>query len=236
MAQSKKTKAKKKSPKVSPAKTKNPRNKAKGKETRAKILEAARHIFSNYAYRSATIRMIGKLAEIEHPLISYYFPNKADLFITVLKETIERQHKVESEWLDEVKAMTTERGLSVFIDHQLDFFRQHPEVFCIIALNKVQFEDGEQIPGYRLFQESIESTVKTFMEKVPMIAPEFEVEMYCRTLLNHLTNFLGASKFHASIMNMDPTSIQYLNWVKDATLYVFLPRLKMMVKRAIPNA
>ena len=152
--------------------------------------------------------------------------------MSVLKEALEKQQKAESEWLDEVRAMSPDRGLSVFIDHQLDFFRRHPEVFCIIALNKIQSEDGEQIPGYRLFQVSIESTVKNFMEKVPMIAPEYEVEMFCRALLNHLTNFLGASKFHASIMNLDPTSIQYLNWVKDTTLYVFLPRLEMMVKRA----
>ena len=176
--------------------------------------------------------MIGKLAEIEHPLISYYFPNKADLFISVLEEAIERQQKMESKWLDEVRKMIPARGLSIFIDHLLDFFRQNPEVFCIIALNKVQSEHGESIPGYSLFKDSIESTVKTFMKKVPMNSPEYEVEMFCRTLLNHLTNYLGASKFHASIMNLDPNSIQYLNWVKDATLYIYLPRLEMMVKRA----
>jgi len=232
MSQSKKSRTKTKSAKVTPAKNKKPKSKGKKKETREKILSAARQVFCNYPYHSATIRMIGKLAEIEHPLISYYFPNKADLFISVLKEATEKQQKAESEWLDEVKSMRTARGLSIFIDHQLDFFRRHPEVFCIIALNIIQSEDGEPIPGYQRIEDSIKTTVRNFMEKVPMNAPEFEVEMFCRAIMNHLTNFLGASKFHASTMNLDPNSIQYLNWVKDATLYIFLPRLEMMVRRA----
>lgn len=193
---------------------------------------AAKHVFSNNPYHTASIRMIGKLAKIEHPLISYYFPNKADLFVSVLKEIAERQKKTEAEWLEEVKLMTPTRGLSVFIDHELDFFRQYPEIFCILALNFVQSDDSDPIPGYQLIQDSINASVRTFMEKVPMNAPEFEVEMFCRTLMNFLTNFLGASKFHASIMNLDPGSIQYLNWVKDAALYVFLPRLEKMVRRA----
>jgi TetR/AcrR family transcriptional regulator len=232
MTRSKKKPAKKAPTKTSPAKTKKSQSKGKKKETREKILAAARNVFSNYPYHSATIRMIGKLAEIEHPLISYYFPNKADLFISVLTEATQKQSRAESEWLDEVKAMSTTRGLSVYFDHQLDYFRRNPETFCIIALNVVQSENSEPIPGYHLIQDTINSTVRTFMEKVPMNAPEYEVEMFCRTLSNHLISFLGAAKFHAPAMKMDPNSIQYLNWVKDTALYTFLPRLKMMVKRA----
>ena len=232
MAQAKKSPVKKRSAKAAPDERIKPHSKGKKKETREKILAAARHVFSNYPYHSATIRMIGKLAEIEHPLISYYFPNKADLFISVLKEATERQNETEKTWLEEVKSMPTNRGFSILIDHQLDFFKQYPEAYCIMALNIVQSGDSEPIPGYHLIQDSMNSTVRHFIEKVPMMVPEYEVEMFCRGFANHWINFLGASKFHASIMNLNPTSIQYLNWVKDTALYVFLPRLKMMVKRA----
>ena len=231
MPRSKKTPVEPKAVQGKPASTKKPRNKTKGKETRAKILAAASHIFSNYAYRSATLRMIGKEAGIEFPLISYYFPNKADLFLTVLKEAIDRQQAAEIEWFEEVKSMSPARGLSVYIDHMLDFIRSHPEVFCIIALNKIQSENAEPLPGYDLIQGTIEASVKNFMEQVPMVAPEFEVEMFCWTVVNHFTNYLGAARFHASIMSLEPDSIQYMNWVRDATLYVFLPRLEMMVQR-----
>ena len=54
------------------------------KVTRLKLLKAARKIFAQYAYHVASIRMIGKEAKIDYPLISYYFPSKAVLFEAVL--------------------------------------------------------------------------------------------------------------------------------------------------------
>ena len=43
------------------------------KVTRLKILKAARKVFAQRAYHAASIRMIGKEAGIDHPLISYYY-------------------------------------------------------------------------------------------------------------------------------------------------------------------
>ncbi len=53
--------------------------------------------------------MIGKLAEVEHPLISYYFPNKAALFVAVVEEVIDKHTKLEREWLKEIASMPTVR-------------------------------------------------------------------------------------------------------------------------------
>jgi len=227
MTQSKKSPARK-----LPVKNKKPRIRGTKIETRGKILAAARHVFSNHPYHSATIRMIGKLAEIEHPLISYYFPNKAELFISVLEEFVGRQAQMERQWLEEVKSMTPARGFAVFLDFRLDYFRLHPEEFRIFALNMVQSEDTEPIPGYDLIQRAINESVKNFIEIVPLSAPDYEVDMFCRVMLNCMVNFLGASNFHASLMKLDPNSIQYLNWVKDTTLYTLLPRFEMMVKQS----
>ncbi len=231
MAQSKKSPARKMPVKAKRTKGEKPHTKGTKTETRDRILAAARHVFGNFPYHSASIRAIGKLAEIEHPLISYYFPNKADLFLVVLGEVLKKQHHLEKQWLEEVKAMTPARGLSVFLDHQLDHYRLHPEVLHITALNMVQAENSEPIPGYDLIRNGIEGSVRIFMETVELSAPEYEIEMFCRVIFNHLLNFLGASKFHAASMKMDPSSIQYLNWVKDAALYTLLPRLEMMVKQ-----
>ncbi len=86
------------------------------------------------------------------------------------------------------------------------------------------------------FQDVMTTTVRRFIEMIPMNVPEYEVEMFCWGLLNHWTYFLGAAKFQASMINLNPNSIQYLNWVKDMTLYLFLPRLKMMAKRVDSSA
>jgi len=230
MAQAKKSPAKAKR-----AKGEKPHSKGTKTETRDKILTAARHVFSNYPYHSASIRTIGKLAKIEHPLISYYFPNKADLFQAVFGEVLKNQHQLEKKWLEEVKSMSPARGLSIFLDHHLDNYRLHPEILHMIALNMIQSEDSEPIPGYDLIQNAIDGSVQIFMETVELSAPEYEIEMFCRVMMNHMVSFLGASKFHAASLKMDPSSIQYLNWVKDAALYALLPRLKMMVKRRGSN-
>ncbi len=232
MTQSKKSTAKKASTKSTPAPRKKPQSKGTKTETRDKILAAARYVFCNYPYHSASIRLIGKLAEIEHPLISYYFPNKAELFISVLQAILKKQAQETLLWLEEVALMSPARGLAVYFDHELEFYRQYPEAYNIIALNIVQAENAEPIPGYYLIEEATKESIKNFIEKVNLNAPEYEVEMFCRVLSNHLVSFLGASKFHASIMNLDPNSIQYYNWVKDTALYTLLPRLEMMVKRA----
>ena len=113
-------------------------------------------------------------------MISYYFPNKAKLFIAVLEEFVGRQAQMERQWLEEVKSMTPARGFAVFLDYQLDYFRLHPEEFRIFALNMVQSEDTEPIPGYNLIQRAINESVKNFIEIVPLSAPGYEVDMFCR--------------------------------------------------------
>ena len=122
-------------------------------------------------------------------------------------------------------------GMSVFIDNLLDVFRRYPQLFRIIALNKTQSEETETLPGYHLIQGTVEASVKKIMEKIPMVAQEFEVVMLCRTFMNHFINYLGSAKFHASVMNLEPDSIQNMNWVKDAALFIFLPRMEMMLQR-----
>ena len=56
--------------------------------TREKILAAAKKVFAQHPYSTASIRMVGKTAEIDHPLISYYFPTKAELYEGALARRI----------------------------------------------------------------------------------------------------------------------------------------------------
>ncbi|MCP4749869.1 MAG: TetR/AcrR family transcriptional regulator [Proteobacteria bacterium] len=212
-------------------KGKRPKSKGNKKETRDKILKAARQIFSSYPYHTASIRMIGKLAGIEHPLISYYFPSKADLFRSVMEELIENRYQEERRWLEIAKTMKTARGFSVFLDNVLDHYRRHPEVFHIVSLNMVQSVDSEPIPGYDLIKNFMQASIRNFTEIVDLSVPDHEVEMFARAMSMQLIGFLGGANYFASLMNMDPDSIPYYNWVKDTLLYTLLPRLEQMVGR-----
>jgi AcrR family transcriptional regulator len=210
----------------------NKKPKAKGlkKETKEKILAAARHVFSNYPYHAASIRTIGKLAGIEHPLISYYFPNKADLFRAVMEEVAAAYIAEEKKMFERIKTMSPERGFALFLDLKLDFFRQRPEIYRLMALNLIQSVDDDPIPGYDLIQKSINTSIKNFTEIVQLRVSEYEVDMLARSMFSYMVDFPGAASIHASLLNMDPESFLYLNWVKETILYTTLPRLKLMVQ------
>ena len=115
---------------ISPSKTKPqkkrpaiPNKKGRQKKsTREKILEAATQVFADYPYYTASIRMIGKAAEIDHPLINYYFPTKAALFEEVLKISTEKYYLANISWFDGLAKLGPEKGLSLYIDRFFDLF------------------------------------------------------------------------------------------------------------------
>ncbi len=223
-------KDKNKKVKTTPKKTK-PGSKGKKKETRDKILKAAQQVFANYPYHTASIRMIGKLAEIEHPLISYYFPSKADLFRSVLTELNEYRSQMEESWSDEVKQAGPARGLSLFLDHVLDDFRNRPGLLHIISLNLSRPTDSDPIPGYDLIQKFVESSVQSSIKLAGLGVSLHEWEMFSRTMTTLLIGYLGASSTYAPLIGKAPDSILYYNWVKDTIIYTLLPRLELMVKK-----
>jgi AcrR family transcriptional regulator len=107
--------------------TRKPENrKPVKKATRSKILKAARKVFAQYAYHSASIRMIGKEAGIDHPLISYYFPSKAVLFEAVLQDIVQEWHKANQSWFDGLEKMSPEAGLSLYLDRLIGYSRKQP--------------------------------------------------------------------------------------------------------------
>ncbi len=83
------------------------------KATRLKILKAARKVFAQYAYHAASIRMIGKEAGIDHPLISYYFPSKAKLFEAVLADIVQEWNTANQDWIEGLDQMHPEAGWPV---------------------------------------------------------------------------------------------------------------------------
>ncbi|MBW2412628.1 MAG: TetR/AcrR family transcriptional regulator, partial [Deltaproteobacteria bacterium] len=172
------------------------------KETRAKILRAARSVFSEHPYHTASIRMIGKAAGLDHPLVSYHFRNKAELFEAVLADICEDYFAATTRWFKGLHGLGPEQGLALFIDRLLIFTRVHPEAFRILLLNMVQAHDSGIIPGYRFIQELFDRTTQTLKETVPMRASDDEIEMFRRNFNALLINYLGASTYYAGMLGM----------------------------------
>lgn len=197
--------------------------------TREKILEAATQVFADYPYYTASIRMIGKAAKIDHPLINYYFPTKAALFEEVLKRVTEQYYVANISWFEGLRELGPEKGLSLYIDRFLDFALQHPKAFRIITLNLVSAEETGIIPGYQQIQDFFARTTHTFTQAIPLSGSKQDIEMLTTSFNTLAINYLGASTYYAGILGMQPGSRQYMQWVKDSLIYMILPGLKQLL-------
>lgn len=197
--------------------------------TRAKILEAATRIFADYPYYSASIRMIGKAAGVDHPLVNYYFPTKAALFEEVLKNATETYYSANISWFEGLAELGPEKGLSLYIDRFFEFALENPKALRIITLNLVQAEDAEIIPGYRQIQNFFAKTAKTFTQTIHLNASKRDIEMLTTNFNTLAINYLGAGPYYAGILGMTPGSRQYQQWVKESLIFMILPKLKQLL-------
>ena len=221
---------KKKSKKKSP-KTQDPGPKRNKKvATREKILEAAKRVFAEHPYSTASIRMVGSAAGIDHPLISYYFPTKADLFEAVLEEIAETYCQASTSWFEGLEALSLFHGLSLYIDRMLDFTSDHPEALRIVSLNLAQPEQSEIIPGYGQMQRLLTRNTETFRKVAALRSSTREIRMFMESFNALVINYLGASTYYAGILGMNPRGPAYRRWVKEALLFLFLPRLRQLIR------
>jgi len=214
---------------TAPVKTGRP--KGKKEETRNRILEAATQVFARHPYQSAGLRLISQQAEVDHPLISYYFGSKAELFKTVLNRMIKQRLELQKTWFAAVKPMSAIRGFSLFLDYILEDYRQRPGLFHIASLNYQLADHDNLIPGHDQIEEFIRTDVSNLKERLELDVPDHEAEMFIRAMSMLLIGFLGRAGSQAKMMGMEPDSIVYFNWVKETVLFTLLPRFKLMVQK-----
>jgi len=206
--------------------------KCKRNETREKILDAAQQVFTIYPYHSAGIRMISELAGVDHPLINYYFGSKADLFRAVISRMRGQRIELQKNWLANVRNMGPTRGFSIFLDFVLEDYRKRPGLLHLVSLNFRQVDPENPIPGFELIEDYVQTEIDNIKASLGLKIPDHEAEMFIRVMVTLQINFLGGARNHAKTMNMDPDSIIYFNWVKEAILFTLLPRWRLMVQQA----
>jgi TetR/AcrR family transcriptional regulator len=101
----------------------------------ARILDAAVEVFATYGYRGATIDEIADRAGISKPNLHYYFERKKDLYLAVLRRTLEIW-LVPLRELDRNGDPATEIGN--YIAHKVDLSRQFPAASRVFANEIVQ--------------------------------------------------------------------------------------------------
>jgi AcrR family transcriptional regulator len=225
-----KTKASPKKTRKTRSKPLSPAGKSRQKvANRDKILEAAKRVFSEYPYSAATIRMVGEEAEIDHPLITYYFPTKAELFEAVVEDTAETFVQASISWYQGLEHLSVSKGLSLYLDRLFAFTSKHPEALGIPAVNLAKPKGAETIPGYKQMQWYLTRNTETFRKFAPLRGPTREIRMFVKTFNTMIINYLGAANYHARTLGMNPGSPAYRKWVKDAMHFLFLPRLRQLI-------
>jgi AcrR family transcriptional regulator len=201
----------------------------KKKTTREKILKGAIHVFSNYPYYAASMRMIGKAAGIKHPLVNYYFPSKAALFEAVIEHVTDEYYQANISWFAGIEKLKPEEGFGLYMDRFFDFAAKHPSALRIISLNMVQPEEYDDIPGYDRVREFFAKTKQNFIDAIPMQGAADDIEMFLNSFNTLAINYLGAGAYYASIMGIEPGSSEYLKWIKKTLMFILLPHLKRII-------
>ncbi len=203
--------------------------KGKGHITRNKILNAALKVFSQYPYKSASMRMIGKESGVDHPLISYYFLSKAELLNAVLAKIFTSLDKAKEKWFKGLEKENPSKGFSIFLDRVLSYSLHNPESFRIFALNMVMNNKDNTTPGYDYIIDFLKKIRITFIKKIPMQGTPEEIDMFIYSLNTMLINYLGAGSYYSHILGISAESEEYIKWLKRILMFIFLPRLKILI-------
>ena len=104
-------------------------------EKEEKILDGALEIFSRYGYRGATVDQIADARGMSKPNLLYYFRRKHDIYVAVLRRTLEM-------WLQPLEEIE-ETGdpaeeLTRYIEKKLEFSRTNPQESRLFASEIIQ--------------------------------------------------------------------------------------------------
>ena len=122
-----------------------PGNTARAKQTRKrtriqeaneeKILDAGLEVFSTFGFRGATVDQIAALAGMTKPNLLYYFRRKDDIYLAVLRRTLEM-------WLQPLEALSADGDpaaeITAYIDRKLEMSRDRPKESRLFAIEIIQ--------------------------------------------------------------------------------------------------
>jgi TetR/AcrR family transcriptional regulator len=122
-----------------------PSNTARARQTRKrtriqvekeeKILDGALEIFSRYGYRGATVDQIAAASGMSKPNLLYYFRRKHDIYVAVLRRTLEMCLRP----LEEIsEAGDPAEELTRYIEKKLEFSRTNPQESRLFASEIIQ--------------------------------------------------------------------------------------------------
>jgi len=205
-----------------------------GAATREMILTAACAVFCRFPYEAASIRMIAAEGGFYHSLIRHHFPSKSSIFRAISKKVCDDFREENKSWLKELAGLGLRAGTSLYLDRFIAYYQSHPEIFRIIAQNTPR-ENAQSIPGYDDLANFMVSVQEDVEKANILVFDSPTLVRYLESLYALLNYYLGSGTSVALRLGFEPDSPEYLKWVKETMMFIFLSILKQSLKDGASN-
>ena len=112
---------------------------AEGQKTRTRILQVAEELFAEHGFDGTGVDLIARKATVNKALIYYYFKDKNDILLALMKKVLEEL---------EVNLQATEQeGLSVRqqIKQELDFLESKRSILTVLLMESLKANDKQHV-------------------------------------------------------------------------------------------
>ena len=132
-------------------------------------------------------------------------------------------------WFEGLDRVSFNEGFRLFVERLMEYNSKKPEPLRIMALNAPMIESLKELPGYQHTVEMRSKVRDTFKKNLPPSVDQVMLERFTMTFDTAIHSYLGAAHSQAEILGMDPASEEYITWVKETLICVFLPLLKKLI-------
>lgn len=151
-----------------------------------RILDAALSVFAREGFAGARIDAIAELAGLSKPNLLYYFRSKADLYLAVLKRTLDM-------WLVPLRSIEAEDdptvALTQYVSAKLEYARDYPEASRLFAI--------EVMRGAPILDQILAGELKELVErKVVLLERWMDEGRLARREPHHLIFLIWATTQH----------------------------------------
>ncbi|MGM0452932.1 MAG: TetR/AcrR family transcriptional regulator [Thermodesulfobacteriota bacterium] len=169
---------------------------------KARILVAARKIFSEYGFHGTTTRMIAKAVNIDISTLYYHWGEKGDLYEAVIQDINDGLRGKLMEVETQIKGRPLAQRLDIAIEEMVDYLFENPEISNLTLMRyfmKTRHDDllDIQVPEYI----SDIAYSMGLAEKRRNVS--VEAKMKVLSIMNAIHNFVSGENFFRPMMKLD---------------------------------
>lgn len=179
---------------------------------KARILDAARKIFSEYGFHGTTTRMIAKEVNIDISTLYYHWGEKGDLYEAVIRDINDGLGEKLVEVEKKIKGRALAQRLDIAIEEMVDYLFENPEISNLTLFRYfMKTRQGSlldfRVPEY-ISDIAFSMGLAEDRKNVPV-----EARMKVLSIMNAIHNFVSGENFFRPMMGLDRE--QYIRHAKE---------------------